>query len=183
MEDAMKTLLRCTPLALVALMLGACTNPIKSSKFQCPHPEGVSCMSTLEVYEHTEHADRVTGSSPGKPAPHVTNTREAWGHPARPQAQAAVVIEDGVMGLMDSLDPAPATTPAPTSEPLLTPAKVLRIWLAPWEDSRGDLHLAGYVFSEVEGRRWRVGQTPPASQPTFRLISAPAATAAAPATK
>ena len=37
------------------------------------------------------------------------------------------------------------------------PAKVMRIWIAPWEDSRGDLHAPGYLYTEVEPRRWSVG--------------------------
>jgi conjugal transfer pilus assembly protein TraV len=37
------------------------------------------------------------------------------------------------------------------------PAQVMRIWIAPWEDSRGDLHAPGYVYTEIEPRRWTLG--------------------------
>jgi len=37
------------------------------------------------------------------------------------------------------------------------PAKVMRIWIAPWEDSRGDLHAPGYLYTEIEPRRWTIG--------------------------
>ena len=37
------------------------------------------------------------------------------------------------------------------------PAKVMRIWIAPWEDSRGDLHAPGYLYTEIEPRRGTVG--------------------------
>jgi hypothetical protein len=30
----------------------------------------------------------------------------------------------------------------------------MRIWIAPWEDSRGDLHAPGYLYTEIEPRRW-----------------------------
>ncbi|MBK1700210.1 TraV family lipoprotein [Thiococcus pfennigii] len=37
------------------------------------------------------------------------------------------------------------------------PAQVMRIWIAPWEDSRGDLHAPGYLYTEIVPRRWRIG--------------------------
>ena len=37
---------------------------------------------------------------------------------------------------------------------LRAPARVMRIWIAPWEDSRGDLHAPGYIYTEIEPRRW-----------------------------
>ncbi len=40
---------------------------------------------------------------------------------------------------------------------LRMPAQVMRIWIAPWEDSRGDLHAPGYVYTEIEPRRWTLG--------------------------
>ena len=40
---------------------------------------------------------------------------------------------------------------------LRAPARVMRIWIAPWEDSRGDLHAPGYLYTEIEPRRWTLG--------------------------
>jgi hypothetical protein len=40
---------------------------------------------------------------------------------------------------------------------LRVPARVMRIWIAPWEDSRGDLHAPGYLYTEIEPRRWALG--------------------------
>ena len=40
---------------------------------------------------------------------------------------------------------------------LRVPARVMRIWIAPWEDSRGDLHAPGYLYTEIEPRRWTLG--------------------------
>ena len=41
--------------------------------------------------------------------------------------------------------------------PIRTPAQVMRVWIAPWEDSRGDLHAPGYLYTEIEPRRWTLG--------------------------
>lgn len=41
--------------------------------------------------------------------------------------------------------------------PVRSPARVLRTWIAPWEDDDGYLHASEFVFGEVEGRRWSIG--------------------------
>jgi len=51
---------------------------------------------------------------------------------------------------------------------LRMPAQVMRIWIAPWEDSRGDLHAPGYVYTEIEPRRWTLGA--PAERERTTLI-------------
>ncbi len=52
--------------------------------------------------------------------------------------------------------------------PIRTPAQVMRVWIAPWEDSRGDLHAPGYLYSEIEPRRWTLG-APPAGNGERRI--------------
>jgi hypothetical protein len=53
----------------------------------------------------------------------------------------------------------PGVVPSYPEDPLARrlPAKVMRIWIAPWEDSRGDLHAPGYLYTEIEPRRWTIG--------------------------
>lgn len=38
--------------------------------------------------------------------------------------------------------------------PIRTPAVVMRIWIAPWVDDNDDLIAPGYVYTEIEPRRW-----------------------------
>jgi conjugal transfer pilus assembly protein TraV len=38
--------------------------------------------------------------------------------------------------------------------PVRSPAVVMRIWVAPYEDLNGDLNSPGYVYTEIEARRW-----------------------------
>lgn len=56
-------------------------------------------------------------------------------------------------------------------EPFRVPAKVMRIFIAPWEDEQGDLHMGGYVFSEVEPRKWSVGATAVNVNDEYRLLN------------
>jgi conjugal transfer pilus assembly protein TraV len=134
-----------------------------TSRFACGAPQGIPCLSVQEVYDRTEFSSSITAGS-AAPAPHVsvqTMNYAATGEPS----SAPVVIEEG------SLMIAPTdSSPAPVSDALLTGARVIRVWVAPWEDRRGDLHMSGFVFSEVQGRRWRIGNTTPTSHPVLRLL-------------
>ena len=38
--------------------------------------------------------------------------------------------------------------------PIRTPSQVMRIWVAPYVDTKGDLQSPGFVYTEIEPRRW-----------------------------
>jgi len=59
--------------------------------------------------------------------------------------------------------------PAAGAIPLRTPARVMRIWIAPWEDSRGDLHAPGYLYTEIEPRHWALDDRDDAAPPVRPL--------------
>lgn len=57
--------------------------------------------------------------------------------------------------------------------PMRISPKIIRIWIAPWEDSDGDLHQPGYVFSEINDKRgrWLFGEKETTgSQPMLKPI-------------
>lgn len=41
--------------------------------------------------------------------------------------------------------------------PIRTPIKVLRVWIAPWEDKDGDLRDQSYVYLTLNQSRWQIG--------------------------
>jgi conjugal transfer pilus assembly protein TraV len=43
-------------------------------------------------------------------------------------------------------------------KPVLEPAAVVRVWIAPYITDRGDMRYPGYVFSEITPRRWSYGE-------------------------
>lgn len=60
------------------------------------------------------------------------------------------------------------------NEPYRVPAKVLRIYVRPWQDSDGDLHMGSYIYSELKARTWSVARAvEPATPRTFQLLSPP----------
>lgn len=46
------------------------------------------------------------------------------------------------------------------SIPILRPPKIARIWLAPWIDGSGDLHMESFIYTEIEGKKWVIGDMP-----------------------
>lgn len=54
-------------------------------------------------------------------------------------------------------------------EVLRKDVKVLRVWVAPWVDNDGDLHLSKLVYTDIEERKWEVGSV---NKNTSTLIKA-----------
>lgn len=52
----------------------------------------------------------------------------------------------------------PPVLPQPEGPaPIREPAMVMRVWVAPWENANGDLNAPGFVFTEIQPRRWTLG--------------------------
>jgi conjugal transfer pilus assembly protein TraV len=45
---------------------------------------------------------------------------------------------------------------AVTPSPLRTQARILRLWIKPWEDADGDLYDQGYVYVQVDNGQWQI---------------------------
>lgn len=168
----------CLALSVVAIGGSGCA-AVGSGQFSCPgRPEGVRCASAREVYELTQQADsveatadRALGNNPSRAAA----ARQAQGERAAAAAQAAQPQAAPATPTSPRAEPSPAEGGAmqvstgsgmpgaalfpqvdrPT--PVRTPAQVMRVWLAPWEDTRGVLHIGGYHYVEVVARRWTLG--------------------------
>ncbi len=152
---------RLSPLLLsfAAIALSGCVSGA-SSRYSCAEPGGVRCMSPVDVYEATHSTSSLEGDA-GKPV-----GRSRLSAPSNPTGTTGIVTTS--VGLMLGEATVPPTTD--TTEPFRTPARVLRIWLAPWEDEAGALHMPGFVYSEIESRRWSVGEPMPDVSPQLTLI-------------
>ena len=42
--------------------------------------------------------------------------------------------------------------------PILRPPKIARIWIAPWIASSGDLNMGNFIYTEIEGKKWILGE-------------------------
>lgn len=147
-------------IALPAALLTACmsTGP---ARFSCETANEPHCMSLPDVYDATNHAATVEEGI----AAAASETRSSRGSRRTSSAGtsqdvyggAGIVANDGALSLAPSPDPGlPILDGA-----VRLPAKVMRIWVSPWTDESGDLHMPGHVFTEIEARKWAIGVDAP----------------------
>jgi conjugal transfer pilus assembly protein TraV len=104
-------------------------------------PDDPKCLSTTEAYQVTDKALPEPPKVAAAVQPSVSASKASL------QRQPVPKIDD------------------PT--PIRTPAQVMRIWIAPWEDSDGDLMVSNYVYTELEPRRWMIGKSAPTLSPSL----------------
>lgn len=134
-------------LSLASLNLTGCANTDYSCRGM---PDNPSCLSTVAAYELSNQPLETMNPQPPAPVDHEDDKPLALPTPAAPPA-----IQQPVPHIEDPL-------------PLRTPSRVMRIWIAPWEDSDGDLIVSGFVFTEIESRRWSIAKS--GDTPAPRLI-------------
>lgn len=145
-------------LGLLTSLSGCTLFDVGSSDYACPGmPEGFQCMSSRDVYAATND-----GQVPRPMMAGEDDHAEHNGHEDHKpksnlkQASGDIVIDTYV---------APRLPNKPI--PIRTPAQVMRIWVAPWEDTNGDLIVTGYIYTEIEPRRWVVGESESESEVSF----------------
>ncbi len=162
------------PLTLALMLAGCATvlNTANHDEFACPGmPDGVMCKSPLQVYHATD--DATDGAMPDATLERVPVKMAPASKSGDPTSQATFDDGSGLVFLQTAAaakDKSPALTlplPLPIALsaspqlplPILEPAKVMRIWIAPWEDSKKDLHWPSYLFTEIQPRKWSFGKT------------------------
>ena len=146
--------------------LSACVNLAGlegKSEFACKAPDGVVCTSVSGVY-----ANALAGALPAQQSQNQDQakaTRESVAGEPKPYAATVSVT----------------STPAPGT-PLLSPPKVLRLWLAPRLDGDGDLHDASYLYVMWHRGEWQIEHARRQIQRQFTPVSAPIASRATDAT-
>lgn len=157
---------------LIAFLLAGCASALNTAEhdeFACPGmPAGVMCKSPVQVYRATHGANNDRDSITPEP-------------PARSGHSAALdALKDGSGLVFIQTEKSARNKPPSLSLPLnlpiaqstsaqsgipnlplpiLEPARVMRIWIAPWEDSRKDLHWPSYLFTEIQPRKWSFGKS------------------------
>lgn len=119
-----------------------------NSSFSCKAPDGVLCESMSGVY-----ANAKANNLPGQRVGH----RRAGAEPGQEQPESLGVL------------PKPITSGAPVR----TAPVVLRVWLAPWEDSDGDLHDQSYIYLQIDNGRWLIEHNRRRIQDAYRPVRGP----------
>ena len=160
-------------LAILCVLLSACsvTGIDASSEFGCKTPKGLSCVSVSETYKLAQAgqlpAERSTGdpqgtgeqrNGSGKAEPGAKRVGQPYSDRPLPNVQfttpaPVATATAAAPGAASKLSPAAFNAPT-TGTPLRTPERVLRIWLAPFQDVDGDLHDQRYVYVTVTPGQW-----------------------------
>jgi conjugal transfer pilus assembly protein TraV len=130
-------------------------------------PEGVRCTSTSDLYEATH-----SGQIPTRTDVASINTND------RDHSISASLSKNPKGTSPDNkivADPVIDTFVTPNLPdrpvPIRTPAKVMRIWVSTWEDAEtGALIAPGYIYTEIEPRRWVIGKPESAASQQNRLF-------------
>jgi conjugal transfer pilus assembly protein TraV len=177
--------------AVAAALVSGCA-AVGQPDFSCDGmPGNVTCLDAMTVYELTsdpalDAAVRAEVARRSELGETLIDTKAIVAQIKQTRAST----HTGTTTLM-----APLNQPMP----VLEPARVVRIWVAPWVDAKGDLHMPGYLFSEITPRRWSLGEaevagarvltpmqverdsaTASSAPPAARATSGPSATQASP---
>ncbi len=190
---------------VMVLGLGGCSSFLSgiggTPTYACKAPAGAQCTSVSGVYANAGHGPRqpAAPATPGSgaPLPMSSHGDDSVGPVVRSAANPGGGIRSRDVG-SGAASPSrlhfaggaagASTATADTtagSASLRSAPRVLRLWIAPWEDSDGDLHEASTVNVLVDHGRWlaervrpspkgpRMGVAPPPAGATPAASPAP----------
>lgn len=144
------------------------------SKFACSAPEGVSCMSVTGIYINAQKGTlpamqrSAADESVLKPQ-QKAELPSAFGaasdtheHGGVQQARSPVSTDgpqpaaySNVRSGSGMVSPGSMETPQ-SGQPIRSAPKVLRVWMAPFQDTDNDLHDQRYLFVTVHTGKWLI---------------------------
>jgi conjugal transfer pilus assembly protein TraV len=128
-------------LSLISTVLSACSslNGVtgSSDKFGCKAPDGVSCNSVSGTYANAQANNLPSQRSASSSTGHV-KTAEQREMTADYSTSMPVVLP---------------------GMPIRSDQRTMRVWIAPWVDSEGDLHDQTYLYLVVDPGKWQIEHT------------------------
>lgn len=163
---------------LSALSLSGCITPIGQENFTCEaEKKGGVCAGPREIYELTntrenlEQLDKtidvesssitVIKKEPTSAPPTVYQPRSLKQQTPESYDKARPIEVIGSKKQPSnpfSQWPSNAEPIAPEPLAVLKPPKVMRILIAAWKDSSGNLNMPGFVYVDVEPKTWSYGE-------------------------
>lgn len=140
-----------------ALALPGCASTLSgvggADGYACKAPEGALCTSVSGVYAN---------AAQGMPKPAKSPEH---------QSQTATPVIYGATSI------APDRSAAVSGGPIRSNPRVLRLWIAPWEDADGDLHEAALIHMVVDTGRWLIDHVRPVLRSRIDGVAPPISTA------
>ena len=186
-------MIRIAQTALLTLTLSGCASILSgvggTQSYACKAPIGALCTSVSGVYANALRGMAEVPRPPlTMPAPTMLGDASGATKVTSPFAKAKPVAlsrspsparigsqtksATAIVATSQPDGPPPGSDPALRSEP-----RVLRLWIAPWEDSDGDLHDASFVHVVVDTGRWLIERVRPMPRNRLDKITPPTAMA------
>lgn len=144
---------------ILAVALTGCASTLSgvggAEGYACKAPEGALCTSVSGVYANSVHGVPMS-AKPAEKKP-----------VAPPASYGASAI-------------APTKPSAVSSTSIRSNPRVLRLWIAPWEDADGDLHEEALVHVVVDAGRWLIEHIRPVVRSRVDGVAPPVAPIQAP---
>lgn len=172
---------------LVALssLTGCSTLGLGESDYACKgRPNSPTCMSARDVYEATNYKDSIADYGEHKEVDETVNESDElsddfyeddFGDTNNDVVQKENMKLPPVIKVTENTEMiASQSHHIPRmigALPVRSKSHVMRIWVAPFEDKTGDLHAPGVVYTEIEGRRWTIGEDFYTGQRQFSPLS------------
>ena len=147
--------------------LSACMNMSGlggDSKYACKAPEGVACDSVSGTYANAVH-----NNLPSQRAQRSAVTEKGESEPS-PSTNFARTNVSTASGNADD---------GTTTGPLRSQARVLRLWIKPWEDADGDLYDQGYIYVQVDNGQWLIDHVQRQIRDAYAPVKPPPSTTTA----
>lgn len=151
----------------VLLALAACSGMSGlggDSNYACKAPAGVACDSVSGTY-----ANAMRNNLPGQRR--MAAAQVAAGQDPDRSRTATPPPAHGTDSRASSIA---AAAPPPVGTPLRSQARVLRLWIKPWEDADGDLFDQGYVYVQIDPGRWQLDYVQRRIRDTYAPLRPPA---------
>ena len=143
-----------------------------TSEYSCKAPEGVKCDSVSGTYYNSVENNLPSQRQGGRATPQEAAPTRMEALAGKRSVASAIYVTPAsatsATGSGGTLPPA-----AYTSMPLRSPARVLRLWVKPWEDADGDLMDQLYVYVPVDNGRGLVDHTQRQIRDAYAPIKAP----------
>ncbi len=146
---------------MAAAMTGCSFLQVGESEYSCKGmPDGVTCMSARDVYQLTENENFRQEVELRQEA------RDQAMKEGKTMEEVFPSVQPHVAAGERYVVPKPARNPIP----IRSQATVMRVWVAPWESDSGDLNVPGFIYTEIEPRRWEIGTPAPKPTPSIRPL-------------
>lgn len=129
-----------------------------SSRYGCPAEPGYSCKSVSEVYAEATSGGK-SSVEPLRKSPASEKRIHVAGSLGKKLAKGRKFRSGRDTRSRTGSEKTQAThSEDKKTMPVYLPPPVIRLWIAPWQDSRGVFHSEKYVYAIVGKGRWMIGE-------------------------